>query len=150
MLTTKSFRTATFTLLLFSSLVLWAARPASLGADAAPKAKDARLKVLLTERLAVARDMAALVPKAYQAGTASFAAVHEANLAVLNAELDLCQREKDRVAVLEKFVAGLKQFEQQVAEQHKGGLAPPSALLKAKLARLVGEIAPERAPGQAP
>ncbi len=148
MLTTKASRTAAITLLL-SSLTLWASLPAPLGADPAPKAKDARLKALLTERLAVARDMAALVTKAYQAGTASFSTVHEANLAVLNAELDLCQSEKDRVAVLEKFVAALKQFEKQVAEQYKGGLAPPSAPLKAKLARLEGEIALERARAKA-
>jgi len=91
----------------------------------------------------VASDLAARVTKAYQAGTASFAEVHEANLAALNAELDLCQRDKDRVTVLEKFVAAMKRFEEMAAQQHKAGLVPPSALLKAKLARLEAEIALE-------
>jgi len=145
MFTARVARTAGISLLLLSSLILWAALPAPLEAGSAPKAKEAKLKALLRERLDTARDMAALVTKAYEAGSGSFAAVHEANLAVLHAELDLCQREKDRVVVLEKFVVALKRFEKQVVERHKAGAVPPSDVLKAKLARLEGEIALERA-----
>ena len=144
MFTTKASRTAGIPRLLLSSLILWAALPAPLEADSAPKAKEAKLKALLRERLDTARDLAALVTKAYEAGSGSFAAVHEANLAILHAELDLCARDKDRIAVLEKFVVALKRFEKQVVEQHKTGAVPRSDVLKAKLARLEGEIALER------
>src|SRR5712691_2750725 len=97
----KAFRAAGITLLLLSGPVLWAAPLAPRGGASPSKEKDTKLKALLAERLAVARDLSARVTKAYQAGTASFAGVYEANLAVLNAELDLCQRDKDRVTVLE-------------------------------------------------
>lgn len=121
-----------------------AAQPASVRGGA-PKDNGARLKALLAERLAVAREMSDQTTKAYKAGAISFARVHEATLVVLTAELDLCERDKDRVLVLEKFVAAMKQVEDQVAEQHKAGATAAGTLFKAKLARLEAEIALERA-----
>jgi outer membrane protein TolC len=100
---------------------------------------------LLTERLAVAREVAALMEKGFRIGAASFTQVHEANLAVLRAELDLCERDKDRIAVLEKFVAAMKRFEEAMTKLLQVGQASPVEVLKAKLGRLEAEIALERA-----
>jgi outer membrane protein TolC len=160
MLTTKataSRRPAVVSLLLLAGLIVWSvstslasvAGAAPPSRDGAPKAKGTRLKGLLTERLAVAREAAALADKAYTAGTGSFTQVQEANLAVLNAELDLCERDKDRIPVLEKFVAAMKRFEEYVAQGHKAGARSSGEVLKAKLARLEAEIALERVKAKA-
>ncbi|HKB41601.1 MAG TPA: hypothetical protein VKD72_34575 [Gemmataceae bacterium] len=151
-------RLAGVSLLFLVGVIVWsvsisganAAGAAPPASDGTPKDKGTRLKALLRERLAVAREAAALADKAYKAGVAaSFTQVHEANLAVLNAELDLCERDKDRIPVLEKFVAAMKRLEDSVAEGHKAGTRSSGEMLKAKLARLEAEIALERAKAKA-
>ena len=150
-------RLAGVSLLFLVGVIVWsvsisganAAGAAPPASDGTPKDKGTRLKALLTERLAVAREAAALVDRAFRDGTGSFTQVHEANLAVLNAELDLCERDKDRIPVLEKFVAAMKRFEEYVAEGHKAGARSDGEMLKAKLARLEAEIALERAKAKA-
>lgn len=109
----------------------------------APGATNAKVKALLVERLATAREIAAQIATAYKGGQLSSAAVREANLMVLNAELDLCESDKERVAVHEKIVAEHRQHEEMLGQT---GLAiSRSTLLKAKVSRLEAEIALERA-----
>jgi outer membrane protein TolC len=150
-------RLAVVSLLFLVGVIVWsvstsganAGGPALPAREGAPKDKGTRLKALLTERLAVAREAATLAEKAFRAGGGSGTQVHEANLAVLNAELDLCERDKDRIPVLEKFVAAMKRFEEHVTEAHKSGTRSSGEVLKAKLARLEAEIALERAKAKA-
>src|SRR5262245_14234966 len=154
MFTTRTGAARAFTavaLLLLGGLSLWHTRPARGRAgdtgppQAAPKDSRARLKALLAERLALARAQAEQIGKAYKAGSVPFARLVEANRAALDAELDQCERDKDRIAVLERAVALLRQYEEQLDRQHKAGGVPATAPQGAKLARLEAEIALERA-----
>jgi flagellar hook-basal body complex protein FliE len=121
-----------------------AGQPAPAKVKEAPRDGKARLRGLLKERLGTAREMARQVAAAFKAGTASYSRVHQANLAVLEAELDLAETPKARVAVRERFVAAMKEVEERVRQQQKAAVVPASALLEAKLRRLEAEIALER------
>jgi hypothetical protein len=131
-------------LLAGGALGLWAASARPLAAGA----KDSKLKVLLKERFATLQEVAAQTTKAYHGGQGSLAQVLEANLALRKAELDLCDTDKERVAVLGKMLAGAKDDEKRAAEQVKSGVAPPRIALKAKVSRLEVEIALERLRGR--
>lgn len=64
----------------------------------AQAAKDSKIRDLLKEKLAVVQEVASERTRAYQDGQISFAQVYEANRAVRDAELDLCDTTKERVA----------------------------------------------------
>ena len=106
---------------------------------------DSKLKALLKEKLAVAQEALAIVKKAHQNGDTSIEGVVEANQIVGKAELDLCDTNAERVAVLERMLAQTKDFEKSVTELVKAAAAPKTTLLKARLNRLDVEVALERA-----
>ena len=103
-----------------------------------------KLKALLDEKVAVTQEAAAQATRAYQSGEATFAEVLEANQAVGNAQLDLCDTNAERVAVLERMLALARDYEKSVVERVKSGTSPASTTLKAKLNRLEIEITLER------
>ena len=106
---------------------------------------DAKLKALLKEKLAIAQEVAALVSKAHQNGDTSVEAVVEANQVVGKAQLELCETNAERVAVLDRMLAQAKDFEKRAAELVKAAAGPKTTLLKATLTRLDCEVALERA-----
>jgi len=108
-------------------------------------AADSKLKVLLKEKLAIAQEAATLTTTAYQSGGTSFSEVVEANQAVGKAQLDLCDTNAERVAVLERMLAQARDFETITTERVKTAAVPKTTLLKAKLSRLDVEVALERA-----
>ena len=110
----------------------------------AEQPKDTKLKELLKERHATLKDLARQMAKAYQGGGVPIDRLHETERAVLVAEFDLCDTERDRAAVLEKIVALSEKQEEGTAEAVKSGAAPASASLRAKVNRLEAEIALER------
>jgi hypothetical protein len=112
---------------------------------AQPEAKGAKQKELLREHLAVVREIAKLSTDAYKAGAGSYDEVREATRMVLQAELEQCDSDKDRIAVLEKFVAEAKKMEEHAARLSKTGQAPMRTALKAKANRLQAEIGLEQA-----
>ena len=130
-----------FVLVIGGATALWSSLPHAYAADA----KDSKLKALLKEKLGVLQAVALQTTNAYQTGVAPFAQVLEANQAVTKAELELCDTEKERLAVLEKMLADAKQYEKHVAEQVQSGQAPAASALKARVNRLDAEIALERA-----
>jgi RNA polymerase sigma factor (sigma-70 family) len=119
------------------------------GKGAKPEAKEPaanhKVQALLKERLAILKGMQSRAEKLYQAGQASQGALQQINLRVLKAELDLCETDKERVAVHEKVVAVLKGIEQQAGELAKRGAAAAGTLQEARLNRLEAEVALERA-----
>lgn len=119
--------------------------PGDLPKAQAEQANDSKLKELLQAKLSILQEIASQRTKAHQGGHISFAQVYEANQAVRNAELDLCDTNKERVAVLEKMLADAKDYEGNLAQEVKAATVPTSALLKAKVSRLDVEIALERA-----
>ena len=114
------------------------------GSRAHAAAGDSRLKELLKERLTVLQEIADQATRAYQAGQTSFAQLMEARQAAGNAELDLCETDKERIAVLSRLLTEAKEHERIVSEQVKAGAVPSSIGLKAKASRLQIEIAVER------
>src|SRR5262245_47733372 len=126
------------------AVVWWHAPPRTHAGDA----KGSRLKALLGERLAILREVASRTAEAHRGGHASFAEVFEANQAVCKAELDACETDRERVAVLEKLLADAKEYERRAAAQAKAGAVPAGGALKAKVTRLDVEIALERARGK--
>lgn len=112
---------------------------------AAAEAKDDKLNALLKERLATVKLVAARMEAAYKAGEVTAERMIEAAEAVLKAELDLCESDKERVAVLVKLVEAARAREELVEKMVKAATAPGTALLRAKVSRLEAEIALERA-----
>lgn len=106
---------------------------------------DSKLKALLKEKLAVAQEVLAIVTEARRNGDTSIEAVVEVNQVVAKAELDLCDTNAERVAVLERMLTQAKDYEKRVAELVKAEAGPKTTLLKARLIRLDAEVALERA-----
>jgi hypothetical protein len=109
------------------------------------EAKGSKQKELLKERLAVIREIAKLSTEAYKAGAASYDEVREAVRMVLQAELEQCDSDKDRITVLEKVVAEAKKMEEHAGQLSKTGQAPTRTALRAKADRLQAEIKLEQA-----
>jgi outer membrane protein TolC len=66
-------------------------------------------------------------------------------MAVLNAELEMCESDKERMAVLEKTVELTKENEKSAEQRYKSVEAGMSDVLLAKTDRLEAEIGLERA-----
>jgi hypothetical protein len=111
--------------------------------------EESKLNALLKERLATLQQAAAQTDKQYETGKASVAEVMEAQRAVRDAELELCNTDKERLAVLEKMLEEARGFEKVVAQRVDAGKAPASSVFKAKADRLQIEIALERVKGKA-
>ncbi len=128
-------------LLLTGAVWLWSgnAPPAS-----AAERQDAKVAALLRERLAALREIADQAAKLYARGSASVAEVHDANEAVLLAELGLADSPTERIAAREKLVAEAKPHDEHVAHLVKTGASDPLMALKAKVHRLEAKIALER------
>ncbi len=110
----------------------------------AQQPKDSKLREMLKERHAALKEIAQHLAKGFLNGVVSVESLHEAEHAVLHAELDLCDTVKERTAVSEKIVVLCKKQEESAAEAVKSGAAPVNVFLRAKVNRLEAEIALER------
>lgn len=120
-----------------------------VGASPGARAIDSKVKALLTERLATVRDIHDQESRSFGQGAATSQGVHQAHLAVLNAELDLCESNKDRLAVLGRIVTAAKEYEARVSTAVAASTASSNAKARAKVARLDAEINLERAKADA-
>src|SRR5262245_50040827 len=96
---------ATFALLFFTIASVWPGGPTRVGAE---EPKESRLKELLKEKLSILKEVAAELEKAAASGQVSVEQTLQATEAVLRAELDLCESDKERIPILEKLVAAAK------------------------------------------
>lgn len=112
--------------------------PRAMAADA----KDSKIRTLLKEKLAVAQKVAAQKIQLYRAEEASRVEVYEANLAVHNVELELCDTNQERIAVLTKMLAEATEYEKMIADHPA---TPTTTVLMFKISRLDIAIALERA-----
>jgi hypothetical protein len=110
----------------------------------APAPKDAKLKELLKERLGTLRDVVALTSTQVQQGVGDFGLLREAMQALMRAELELCDSDKERITVLEKLFALAMESEKGVEGRFKAGGVGKREVLMAKANRLDFEIALER------
>lgn len=113
-----------------------------------PQAPGAKLKELRKERLATARELMQKTALRVKNREGSIDQLREATRILFEAELDLCDSDKERVAVLEKFVAEAKKNEKLGAKLAQTGQGLESDALKAKADRLQSEIALEQARGK--
>src|SRR5262249_44529209 len=111
--------------------------------------KNPRLKDLLNERLATTKEFAKQVKMRFDNQTGTIDQLVEANRLVTDAELDLCESDKERIAVLEKLVAETKETEKRAAQLASTRQATIMTGLKARMERLRAEIALERARAKA-
>src|SRR5947208_756720 len=100
----------------------------------------ARVDDLRKERLAVVHEIAKQATAAYKVGTGSYEEMRDATRMVLEAELDQCTTDKERLAVLEQVVAEARKWEDLVAQTIKAGQVPARTGLKARADRLAAEI----------
>ena len=113
-------------------------------ADSAPAPKESKVRKLLQERLDIVRAQAERVRKLQQTGAASPEVVRQAALRVLKAELELCETDKERIAVQERIVGLLKETENRLRQVQQQGTASRDVVEDATLDRLEAEIALER------
>jgi outer membrane protein TolC len=89
--------------------------------------------------------MAAVLGTLFRNGDVSFDEVLEAKLLVLKAELEIAEKQSDRIALYQNIVDELQQYEQWAAAQVQSGRGTPASLLKIKARRLEAEIRLEQA-----
>lgn len=129
---------------------LQAAPPGQAPGEGGPPKKESKLRGLLAERVATLQQVAEAAVRDHRAGRDSFDRVHQAQIALHNAELELCQTDKQRVEVLERIVGQAHRWEDEVARRHKVGACPVVDVLQARAARLEAQIALERAMAKTP
>lgn len=110
--------------------------------------RDPQLKKLLTERLAILKDVVSLTDKLYRAARASYDQVKTETQAMYQAELDLCETDKERVQVLEKMLTDAREKEEEAAALQSTARGQSTDVLKSRADRLNVEIALYRARAQ--
>ena len=138
----------------FVFLLLMAGGTWSMSGDAAQKRaeepKDDKVKQLLKERLAVLQEVARMAAEEYKTGKSSFDRVHRARMAVVDARVELCESDKERIAILEEAVVLARDNEKVATQRYQAGQAPASDPLMAQAGRLDAEIALERVKNRTP
>jgi RNA polymerase sigma factor (sigma-70 family) len=118
---------------------------AELSAVEAARATGANVQSLLKERLATLKDLAKAVEADYRTGNATFEQVAHAQRSLFEAELELCESAKERLAIHERMLMLAKETEKVVDALFRTAKAKQSDVLRAKANRLEAEIALERA-----
>jgi hypothetical protein len=129
----------------WASYLYVSSQPACGQGSARPEVKADTLKQLRAERLTVLREIVKQTTEAFKAGATDYQQVSAATQALHQAELEQCESDKDRVAVLEKIVAQAKAAEQIADQRSKTGTSQPWEALKARADRLQAEIDLEKA-----
>jgi membrane fusion protein (multidrug efflux system) len=111
---------------------------------------SAKVKELQKERIAALKTMAELNTKLFQNGQASFDAVIEARVLVVEAELEAAVKESERVTIYKNLVDELKKYEDVAIQKVKLARGTEAAVLKIRARRLEAEIRLEQAAGQKP
>jgi outer membrane protein TolC len=117
----------------------------SLADDSKPAGENTKIKELQKERLAALKDVARLAMEGLRVGQGTPEEVGVAQRMLLDAELDLCSSDKERVEVLEKYLTQSQDIEKMMDKLVKSGILGPKSALIAKADRLQVEIALARA-----
>jgi hypothetical protein len=124
----------------------WSGHAPTVGQEPA-KAQEqgAKIKQLQKDWLAAVRDMAKQDAVRAKNGQASPEEILASTRMLAEAELDICESDKERVVVLEKILVSARDTEKLAERLAKSGQRRESAVLKAKAERVRFEIALERA-----
>ena len=110
----------------------------------APLAKESKIKSLQKQRLAVLMEATAEIKSTYLAGRTSVDRLQAALRDQYEAELDLCETDKDRLRVLEEMLRLAVENEQSLDKRYQAGDLPKSEFLAAKAATLQAAISVEK------
>ncbi|HLW64720.1 MAG TPA: hypothetical protein VKS79_05320 [Gemmataceae bacterium] len=110
-----------------------------------PATADSKIKQLQKERLAILKDVARLAKERIRVGQGTVEELRDAERMLLDAELELCSTDKERVEVLERHLSQAQEIEQMMDKMAKAGIVRTSSSLLAKADRLQVEIALARA-----
>jgi RNA polymerase sigma factor (sigma-70 family) len=123
-------------------------KEAALGEEPAPN--NAKVKALLQKRLDTLRSVAERAEQLFQKGAMALEDVRRVRIRVYQAEVDLCDTVKKRIAVLQKIVDEQKAMEEVIARHVAQGTASQTTMLEATVSRLEAEIALEREKAKLP
>lgn len=90
-----------------------------------------KVRALLEKRVDVLKQIAELLSKESQNGTVSQDRVVKAQWEVYKAELELCETDKQRIALFEKCVSMARVLEEKALRMHKDGVGSLSDVLTA-------------------
>ncbi len=93
-----------------------------LRSDAA-ESTDSKLKQLLNEKLSVLQQVASQMAELHKLRKVGHKEVYEANVAVLRARLEMCETDRDRIAVLEEMLDEARQREAMFAQDDRKRVA---------------------------
>lgn len=113
-----------------------------------PSTDEAKVKALQKQRLSVLREAATEIKSLYLAGRTSVDRLQAALRAKYEAELDLCENDKERLRVLEEMLKLATENEQTLEQRYKAGDLPKSDFLAATANRLEVAISVERLKGK--
>ena len=113
-----------------------------------PPTDDSKVKALQKQRLSVLREAATEIKSLYLAGRTSVDRLQAALRSQYEAELDLCENDKDRLRVLEEMLKLATENEQALEQRYKAGDLPKSDFLAATARKLEVAISIERLKGK--
>jgi hypothetical protein len=117
-----------------------------LGMNAQEPAKnDAKIKDLQKERLLIVREAAKKEMQHFKAGIGRGEEVVDSTRVLMDAELDVCESNKERIAALEGILAAAKENETMIKQFADSRQGREGIALLARAERLRVEIALERA-----
>jgi uncharacterized protein YlaN (UPF0358 family) len=104
-----------------------------------------KVKELQKERIAALEEMAVQLTNLFQNGRVEFDEVIDAQLLLLEAKLEVAEKESDRITLYKNMVDVLKQYEALAGGRAKNAQGTHAAALKIKARRLEAEIRLEQA-----
>ncbi len=107
-------------------------------------AKESKIKSLQRQRLTVLTEAASEIKSTYLAGRTSVDRLQAALRDQYEAELDLCETDKDRLKVLEELLKLAGENEQALEQRYKAGDLPKSDFLAGTATRLEAAISVEK------
>lgn len=107
----------------------------------AADAKDDPVETLLKKKLSLLRQGSEQMTQMFQNGRMAVDDALDWQLELSHAELDLCTTDEQRIAVLEKTLAAVKELEKKVQAQVQTAQATSLSAIKASVKRLDVEIA---------
>ena len=105
-----------------------------------PEKYEGELQQLLLERKTLLSHNVESMKIFVDSGRVDISEYHDANIALLRAEMDLCKTKDERLDILEKIIQIHKNYEEQVAKKIAFGQSSKIELNKAKVAILEARI----------
>lgn len=112
--------------------------------DDKPTNANSRVRDLQKERVAVLREAVDDIKAAYQAGRTSIDRLQQALRSQYDAELEICDTDKEKLRVHQEIFNLARENEQSTEQRYKSGNVPKIDLLMATASRLSAAIALER------